>query len=130
MSCRNFRSCGCCSHFYKSNSVTVSDNVLIINIPQDTFSNKEKACICLTQSIPDTATSAMQVVVTIGTGSTQYPLLNACGSTVQADQLRSRRVYHTKVSTQPASFVLCNNRELCCTSYNYPTIPAAATSDS
>lgn len=126
MSCRNFRNCGCCSHFYKSNSVTVSGNVLIINIPQDTFSNKEKACICLTQSIPTTATSAMTVAITIGTSTTQYPLIDACGNNVHADQLRARRVYHTRAITQPETFVLCNNRELCKTGFNFPNIPATA----
>lgn len=45
--------CGGCVHFVKTNSVTVQDGVLILNIPQATYSNKEKVCICIAQAIPD-----------------------------------------------------------------------------
>lgn len=34
--------CGGCTHFVKTNSVTLTDNVLVLNIPQATYSNKEK----------------------------------------------------------------------------------------
>ena len=34
--------CGGCTHFVKTNSVTLVDNVLVLNIPQATYSNKEK----------------------------------------------------------------------------------------
>ena len=44
--------CGGCVHFVKTNSVTVQDGVLILNIPQATYSNKEKVCICIAQAIP------------------------------------------------------------------------------
>ena len=37
--------CGGCTHFVKTNSVTLTDNVLVLNIPQATYSNKEKVCI-------------------------------------------------------------------------------------
>lgn len=60
--------CGGCVHFVKTNSVTVQDGVLILNIPQATYSNKEKVCICIAQAIP-TVTSAETVAITIGTGT-------------------------------------------------------------
>lgn len=60
--------CGGCVHFVKTNSVTVQDSVLILNIPQATYSNKEKVCICIAQAIP-TVTSAETVAITIGTGT-------------------------------------------------------------
>lgn len=44
--------CGGCVHFVKTNSVTVQNSVLILNIPQATYSNKEKVCICIAQAIP------------------------------------------------------------------------------
>ena len=50
--------CGGCVHFVKTNSVTVQDNVLILNIPQATYSNKEKVCICIAQAIPTVTTYA------------------------------------------------------------------------
>lgn len=82
--------CGGCVHFVKTNSVTLVDNVLILNIPQATYSNKEKVCICIAQAIPE-VTSADTVAVTIGTGTTQYVLRTKCGNNVHADQLRSRK---------------------------------------
>lgn len=54
--------CGGCVHFVKTNSVTVQDSVLILNIPQATYSNKEKVCICIAQVIP-TVTSAETVAI-------------------------------------------------------------------
>lgn len=117
--------CGGCCHFVLTTSVTVVGDVLVLNIPQRTYSNHEKVCICVAQVIPDTATSAMTVAVTIGTDATQYPLRTRCGNNVHADQIRSRRVYHTNVATDTATFVI-DGKNLCCTGFNFPTIPAPA----
>lgn len=89
---------------------------------QKTYSNKEKVCICVAQALPN-VTSAQTVAITIGTGTTQYPLRTKCGNDVHADQIRSRRVYHTNVATDTASFVVLAC-ELCKTGFNFPTIPA------
>lgn len=113
--------CGGCVHFVKTNSVTVQDGVLILNIPQATYSNKEKVCICIAQAIPD-VTSAETVAITIGDGTTQYVLRIKCGNNVHADQLRSRKVYHTNVATDVGAFMV-SGCELCGTSYNFPVIP-------
>lgn len=117
--------CGGCSHFVRTTSVTLNGTVLELNIPQATYSNKEKVCICVAQAIPD-VTSADTVAITIGTGTTQYPLRTKCGNNVHADQIRSRRVYHTFVATDIPQFTV-SGCELCCTGFNFPTIPAAAT---
>ena len=114
--------CGGCTHFVKTNSVTLTDNVLVLNIPQATYSNKEKVCICIAQSIPD-VTSADTVAITFGTETAQYILRTKCGNNVHADQLRSRRVYHTNVATDTNAFIV-NPCELCKTGFNFPTIPA------
>lgn len=116
--------CGGCCHFVKTVSVTLVGDVLVLNIPQKTYSNGEKVCICVAQNIPDTVTSANTVAVTIGTDATQYPLRTKCGNNVHADQLRGRKVYHTFVATDTASFMV-NACELCRTGFNFPTIPAA-----
>ena len=129
MSCNLFNNdgfgCGGCCHFVKTNSVTLVGNVLVLNIPQKSYSNKEKVCICVAQSIPTNITSAMTVAITIGTGTTQYPLITRCGNNVHADQIRSRKVYHTNVATDTALFVV-NRCELCNTGFNFPTIPVTA----
>lgn len=124
----NVNGCGCggCTHFVKTTAVAVSGSVLTLTIPQDTYSNGEKVCICVAQSIPDTITSTMTVAIVIGTETTQYPLRTPCGNNVYADQIRSRRVYHTNVASDTASFIV-SKKELCKTAYNYPIIPAATT---
>lgn len=117
--------CGGCCHFVRTNTVTVVGNVLVLNIPTPThpYTNKEKVCICVAQSIPATASSAQTVAITIGTATTQYPLRTKCGNNVHADQIRSRKVYHTNVATDTATFVV-NACELCKTGFNFPTLPA------
>lgn len=115
--------CGGCTHFVKTNSVTLNGTVLELNIPQATYSNGDKVCICVAQSIP-AVTSADTVSITIGTATTQYPLATRCGNLVHADQIRCRKVYHANVATDTAAF-LVNPCELCKTSFNFPVIPAA-----
>lgn len=115
--------CGGCEHFVKTNSVTLVDNVLVLNIPQNTYSNKERVCICVAQTLPD-VTSVQTVVITIGTGTVQYPLRTKCGNNVHADQIRSRKVYHTNVATDIGSFIV-SPCELCKTGFNFPVIPTA-----
>lgn len=127
MACRFFNNngCGCggCCHFIKTSSVSIVDNVLVLNIPQQTFSNKQRACICVSQAIPDGVTSAMTVAVTIGTSTTQYALLTKCGNNVHADQIRSRKVYNTHAVTDRGTFMLNDNCKLCGTGFNFPVIP-------
>lgn len=124
MPCRQFRGapCGGCCHFVKSNSVTLVGDVLVINIPENTYSNHEKVCICIAQAIPEGVTSANTVAVTIGAAATQYPLLTKCINFVHAGQIRCRKVYHTYVTTDVAAFVV--EDKLCCTAFNFPVIPA------
>ena len=114
--------CGACTHFVKKISVTLTDGVLILNIPQNTYSNHEKVCICIAQSIPD-VTSIDKVAITLGTATPQYIMRTKCGNNVHADQLRSRKVYHTFVATDTNAFVV-DKCELCKTGFNFPNIPA------
>lgn len=127
MACRLYDNggygCGACKHFVKTTAVTLVDSVLVLNIPQKTYNNHETVCICVAQTIPD-VTSAQTVAITIGTSTTQYPLRTTCGNNVHADQIRSRRVYHTHVATDIPVFVV-NPCELCATGFNFPTIPVA-----
>lgn len=113
--------CGGCVHFVRTNSVTLVGNVLVLNIPQKTYSNKEKVCICIAQAIPEIV-SADTVAITIGAEATQYPLRTKCGNDVHADQIRSRKVYHTNVATDTESFIV-SACELCKTGFNFPVIP-------
>lgn len=115
--------CGGCTHFVRTNSVTLNAGVLVLNIPVPLvpLSNKQKICICVAQNIPATATSANTVAITVGTSTTQYPLRTKCGNNVHADQIRSRKVYHTNIATDIPVFVV-NGCELCPTAFNFPVI--------
>lgn len=118
--------CGGCCHFVRTNSVTLTGGVLVLDIPnpQVILSNKERICICVMQSIPAGITSADTVAITIAGGATQYPLRTRCGNNVHADQIRSRKVYHTNIATDIPAFVVSGN-ELCRTGFNFPTIDTA-----
>lgn len=134
MPCRLYNNngfgCGGCCHFVKTSSVTLVGTVLVLNIPQSTtpkvYNNHEKVCVCIAQALPQNITSAQTVAITIGTSTTQYPLRTKCGNNVHADQVRTRKVYHTNVATDTASFIV-SSCELCRTGFNFPTIPEATT---
>ena len=121
MKCSNAR---LCNKISISDSVTVVDTNLVIDIPQNAFPNGFQGCIIIAQSIPDTATVNMPVVITIGgDATTTYPLLNRCGSPVTAGTIRTRTRYPFKVITTPTS---ANFKLLCgvpCTANNLHGIP-------
>lgn len=128
MSCNLYNNngfgCGGCSHFVRTNSVTLTAGVLILNIPDSVLplDNKEKVCICVAQTLPSTVTSTNTVAITIGASATQYPLRTTCGNNVHADQIRSRKVYHTNVASDVPAFTI-KSCELCRTGFNFPVIP-------
>lgn len=127
MSCQYYNNngfgCGGCTHFVRTNSVTLSSGTLVLNIPvpQVQLTNKQRICICVAQAIPTNVTSANGVVVTIGTGTKQYSLMTKSGNYVHADQVRSRKVYHTDFATDSLEFVV-SGCQLCPTGFNFPVI--------
>ena len=93
------KNCKLCDKFILSQSITFSGGNLIVNLPQNVYGNCQKYCIVLAQSIPTTTTINAPVVFTIGTGTTQYPFVNCDCTPVLASQVRTRRVYPTRVNT-------------------------------
>ena len=93
------KNCKLCNKFILSQSITFSGGDLVVNLPQNVYGNCQKYCIVLTQSIPTTTTINAPVVFTIGTGTTQYPFVNYDCTPVLASQVRTRRVYSTRVNT-------------------------------
>ena len=93
-------SCNECARKVYVSDVTFADGTLTLNFP-DTISYADgcKFCFVITTAIPDTATINAPVVVTIGAGTTEFPLLTRCGAQVVAQQLRTRRRYAFRVST-------------------------------
>ena len=106
--------CKLCKRLVISQSVTFSGGTLIINIPAGSYNDGEKYCIVIAQSIPSTATIGAPVVVTIGTGTTLYPLNKCNCAQATACNIRSRTRYAVCVSTTPTggSFRMLGN--VCC----------------
>lgn len=97
MSCPNYKRL--CDKLVISQSVTFANDTLIINIPQQAYNDCEKYCIVVAQNIPDTTTIAAPVVITIGTDTTTYPLLNYNCTPVTACSINRRTRYSVKVNT-------------------------------
>lgn len=97
MACKNI--CKLCKRLIVSSSVTYDSGVLTINIPEGCYRNCEKYCLVIAQTIPDTAIINAPVVITIGTGTTTFPLTTPCCNPVVACQLRTRTKYSTIVHT-------------------------------
>lgn len=99
MSCKNI--CKLCPRFVISQAVTYADGVLTVNLPAGSYCNGGKYCIVIAQSIPSTAIIGAPVVVTIGEGTVQYPLIKCNCKQVTACALRARTRYSTVVETTP-----------------------------
>ena len=84
MACKT--SCKLCPHLVISQAVTFANDTLTINIPAGAYQNGEKYCIVVAQSLPDTTTINAPVVITIGAGTTAYPLTdcNCAQSTAES----------------------------------------------
>lgn len=93
------KNCSLCNKFILSQSITFADDTLVVNLPAGSYGNCEKYCIVLAQSIPETTTINAPVVFTIGTGTTQYPFVNCNCTPIYASQVRTRRLYSTRVNT-------------------------------
>lgn len=97
MSCKNV--CALCPRLVISQAVTFAGGVLAINLPAGSYQNGEKYCIVVAQTIPAATTINAPVVVTIGTGTVQYPLTKRNCAQVTACGIRTRTRYSTVVST-------------------------------
>ena len=97
MACKTV--CRLCRNLILSQAVTFADGTLTINIPAGSYADGEKYCIVIAQAIPAATTITSPVVITIGDGTVEYPLVNSCCAQVIACALRTRTRYSTIVST-------------------------------
>lgn len=102
--CKNV--CKLCKNLVLSQSVVFTPGTgLIINIPEGNYSDCEKVCIVIAQSIPAATTISAPVFIQIGTGTVLYPL-NKCDCTqATACSIRTRTKYSTRVETTSNSGV-------------------------
>lgn len=129
MACKNV--CTLCPRLVISQAVTFADGVLAINLPAGSYRNGEKYCIVVAQTIPATTTINAPVVVTIGTGTAQYPLTKRNCAQVTACGIRTRTRYATTVSTSATGGAFRLLGSPCCAPNNAltsidGTAPAAA----
>ena len=82
MDCNNV--CRLCDRLILSQAVTFAGGTLTINIPAGSYNNGAKYCIVVAQAIPAETTINAPVVITIGSGTTQYPLVNRCCAQITA----------------------------------------------
>lgn len=99
MACKNV--CKLCPRFIISQSVTYASGVLTVNIPEGSYQDCCKYCLVIAQAIPTDAIIGAPVVVTIGDGTVNYPLLRCDGKQLVAGALRARTRYSTVVQTTP-----------------------------
>lgn len=112
MACKNV--CKLCDRLIISQAITFTGGNLVVNLPDGSYNNNEKYCIVLAQAIPETTTINAPVVITIGTGTQQYPLVNRCCRPVTACGVHTRTRYSTCVETSATSAVFKMLGEPCC----------------
>lgn len=119
MACKNI--CKLCDKFIISQSVTFTGGTLIVNIPAGAYQNNCKYCLVIAQSIPATTTINAPVVVTIGTGTVQYPLVKRNCRQATACSIRTRTKYSTCVETTATGGLFRLLGEPCCAPNNQLT---------
>lgn len=129
--CNN--SCNECPRKVYSSGVTVvavdGVNTLVIDVPQQSFSNCQRGCLVITQNLPAAATIVMPVAISIGgVTTTVYPVVSCDCSQVTACAIRSRRRYPFKVLTNATGAVFKILKNLSCAPNNdLATIPVVET---
>lgn len=116
MSCKNV--CRLCDNLVISQAVTFAAGTLTVNIPAGSYANGCTYCIVVAQAIPDATTITAPVVITIGDGTEEYPLVNGCCAPVLACGLRTRTRYKTVVSTSSTGGTFKLLGKTCCSPNN------------
>jgi hypothetical protein len=119
--------CKLCDRLVISQAVTFTGGNLVINLPAGSYNNREKYCIVVAQAIPAAATINAPVVITIGTGTEQYPLTSRCCAPVSACGIRTRTRYAAVVSTSGTGGTFKLLGSACpCPTNNLPSINGTA----
>ena len=116
MSCKT--SCKLCKNLIISQAVNFDGTNLIIGIPAGSYNDGCKYCIVVAQTIPASTTITAPVVITIGTGTQQYPLLKCDCTQATACSIRTRTRYSTCVETTATSGVFKLQGKICCAPNN------------
>ena len=103
MTCKNV--CKLCPNLVISTAVAFdpTTNSLDITIPDGQYSNCEKVCIVVAQTIPDSTT--LNALVNIITNGLRFPLQQCDCRQISACQIKTRTKYSTRVFTNTVSGV-------------------------
>lgn len=107
-------SCKLCKRLIISQAVTFADGTLTINIPEGNYNNGCSYCLIIAQEIPAATTITAPVVVTIGTSTVQYPIVNKCCVPIVARNIRTRTRYSIVVATTATGANLKLLGDTCC----------------
>ena len=84
-------------------AVTFAADTLTINLPQRTYNSGCPYFLRLLDEIPAATTIGADVVITIGTGTVEYPVLDCNGVQLTAERLRSGYSYPVAVVSSGAN---------------------------
>lgn len=88
-----------CPRTVISQSVTYASGVLTVNIPAGSYTNREVYGIVIAQTIPAETIIGAPVIITIGSGTVNYPLLKCNGAQATVYNVDSRTRYLVRVVT-------------------------------
>lgn len=125
MACRPI--CSLCRCLAISTAVAFDGDNLVITLPAATYEDGEKVCLVIAQAIPADTTITAPVVIQIGDGVEQYPLVTRCCQQVTACGVRTRTRYSTIVVTSAtgATFRMLGS-PACSPNYDLPSIDGTA----
>ena len=104
MACKNV--CKLCDRLVISTAVTFTAGTgLIITIPEGSYTDGEKYCIVVAQTIPDATTITAPVFIQIGAGTELYELDKCDCTQATACSIRTRTKYATRVETSATTGV-------------------------
>lgn len=106
--------CKLCPRLILSTAVTFTGGNLVINIPDGNYQRNGRYCIVVAQSIPTTATIGAPVFVTIGAGTTLYPLNRCDCNQATACAIRTRTKYPVTVNTTATGGSFKLHNKVCC----------------
>lgn len=110
--------CKLCDRLILSEATTFAADTLTVNIPAGSYRNGERFCLVVAQAIPTATTITAPVVITIGDGTEEYPLVDRCCVPVLACGLRTRTRYQVQVATTATGGNFKLLGRTCCTPNN------------
>ncbi len=83
--------------------IAFADDMLTINVPQRSFDSGKRYYLRIEEPIPAETTIGAAVVLTIGDGTVEYPLLDCNGTPITAERIRSGYRYTIELVGTPAN---------------------------